>query len=156
MKILYPLAVVSLIAMGQGCSPRGSTERPESAAPSSREAKTNDAQPTAEEGTSIKRNGASVSALVESVSTLENDMYTLFVRLDSAVAIEGMDSPAVQGQWLNLTPGYLLDEKGEIDRSNDRNKRLMSLRSASQGDEFKGKITFEGKKGWVLLDVETR
>ena len=154
MKILFPLMLMSLVFIGPGCTTQKPAQKADDTGSPGRETITRDPQALPQEGTTLRRNGASISALVESVSLLEDDMYTLFVRLDSAVAIEGMDSPAVQGQWLTLSPGYVLDEKGHVDRSNDRNKRLMSLQSSKQGDQFKGKITLEAKKGWVLVDVE--
>src|ERR1041385_3890316 len=158
MKILFALMLIPLVSSGPGCCSRETAQKApqesDAAGPAGREAIVREPHPTPPAETTLKRNGASVAALVESVSVLGDDMYTLFVRLDSAVAIEGMDSPAVQGQWLTLSPGYVLDEKGQIDRSNERNKRLMSLRSLKQGDQFKGRITLEKKNGWVLVDVE--
>jgi hypothetical protein len=156
MKILFPLMLMFLVSTGPGCSSQRQALATDSPASSVYGTMTPDRQPGPQQGTAIKRNGANVIMLVESVSVAREDMFTLFVRLDSAVAIEGMDSPAVPGQWLTLSPGYILDAKGNIDRSIDRNKRLMSLQSARQGDLFRGMISFEGKNGWFLLDVEKR
>jgi hypothetical protein len=108
------------------------------------------------EGTTLKRNAAEMAAVVESVEVSGDFRYRLTVRLTSLAAAEGTDTPSEQGQRLVLSPGYVFDANGAVDPSNERNRRLMALRSARPGDGVKGTISLTPEKGWVILDVEPR
>ncbi len=103
-------------------------------------------------GAAIKRNAAEIVAVVDSVQGVDDMNYRLFVRLSSASGVEGMDSPASAGQSITLVPDYATDNQGNVDPSNARNKRLMSLHSAGKGDQIRGTISLLSK-GWVLVDA---
>lgn len=151
MKILFVITLVALAAIVTGCCSSQKMEKTGSSVPDTQR---HPGQTPPGEGTSIKRNGAAVTAVVESVAVIDGDRYRIFVRLDAVTAAEGMDSPAEQGRRLVLSPEYALDWNGIVDHSNERNKRLLSLHSAKPGDKFRGTISMIARKGWVIVDVE--
>jgi hypothetical protein len=150
MEKILALLLVLLCSAGPGCS-SSPAARSLSLVQDTARGAGKDGAPRA---TSLKRNGGVFTAVIDSISLLDGFRYRLTVRLSSAAALEGVDAPSGQDARLELTPGYVLDENGIVDQSNERNKRLMTLRLARPGDEVTGKISLIPGKGWVILDVE--
>jgi hypothetical protein len=150
MENFLALALVFLSVAGSGCSSPQTAKTLSSGQDTVRET----GQDRELKTTSLKRNGGVFTAVIEAVTILDELRYRLTVRLTTMAALEGMDAPSGQGQHLDLSPEYVLDANGTVDLSNERNKRLMTLRSAKPGDEVTGKISLVPEKGWVILDVE--
>ena len=106
--------------------------------------------------TIIKPNASLISAVIESLVIIDDLQYRIAVRINSSTSVAGMATLAEPGQQTVLSPQYLFSNDKSIETTSDRNKKLMTLRSAKPGDTFRGKISLSGEGKWVLVEVEDR
>src|SRR5437660_11474231 len=150
MQILASAAILVLLAVG--CSSDKTQKSGSAASDTSQHGELFPGKKDA----AIKSNNMAVTAVVESVAVLDDVRYRLFVRVVSTDSHnEGMETVADSGRHMVLSPDYALDEQGKCDRSNERNKRLMTLLSAKGGDRIAGNISLLQNGGWVIVDIET-
>ena len=110
-------------------------------------------RPGAGAPTAIVQNLTYIEALVESLLIIDDMDYRLSIRLISAKGGGSAGSLAEPGQQLTVVPRYLMIEEGTQEKESERNGRLMSLRSARNGDKFEGTISRSTKDGWILIDA---
>jgi hypothetical protein len=104
--------------------------------------------------TIIKANSTAIEAVVDSVQFIDEYQYRLFAVIDSVIP-ESSQEPLIEShQKVELTPKYFLYESGKIDMNDERNKKILQLRSSLRGDSFSGKITLLPQIGWVITSVQ--
>jgi hypothetical protein len=104
--------------------------------------------------TTIKANISHITATVKSVVIVDTVNFHATVHIDSSSAIGEMASFAEPGAEISLSPRYFLEANGSIDIANDRNKRLVSLRSLSAGAMIHGKIVRTLNGIWEIVDLD--
>ncbi|HMD13367.1 MAG TPA: hypothetical protein VKI62_01935, partial [Bacteroidota bacterium] len=62
----------------------------------------------------------------------------------------GFASP---GEHLTLIPQFVLTDSLTIDMTNARNLSLLSVRSLKKGNTFKGKISLNQQRSWILYEI---
>jgi len=106
--------------------------------------------------TALRANATIIMAVVDSVAGGEGDNYRLSIYISKADPFKGMDSFAGAGQHLTVSPDYLLDDSGAVEKIDERNRKLISLKSAQPGDVFGGTISMNANGAWVLVEVFDR
>lgn len=110
--------------------------------------------PSSPQPSAIKPNVTFIGAYIDSVHLLEGFNYRLFILVQTAIPVGGMESILEPGQHISAMPAYVVNEAGVIDITNERNKKLLELRSAKAGDVFLGQVSLTDKHGWVVTEVE--
>ncbi len=101
----------------------------------------------------MKQNATAVQARIDSIAVSDSVSYRLAITIDSAAQVGGIDSFAEAGQQISVAPDYVTDEHGKLEASNDRNRRLMAVRTLRAGDRLRGIVSLRSTGGWVLTDV---
>jgi hypothetical protein len=102
----------------------------------------------------IKANVSHVNATVVLVSLLDSLDYNLSIRINDAQQVGDMVTLAEPGMTIGLKPRFLLDNDGDVDTTNERNVRLLSVRSLKTGNDFHGKVSQQAPGIWMLVDVD--
>ena len=105
--------------------------------------------------TTFKANLSRIAGTVKSVALIDTFYFRLSARIDSATAIGEMPSFAEPGSEVTLAPQYINDSNGSVDVANERNKRLLYLRSLKEGAHFHGKIVRQPVGAWTIVDTDT-
>ena len=138
------------------CCPSSQTSQQSHAIASQDSTTTISRPPKVSQPTTIKPNVTIVHAVIDSIANIDDTQYRLFVRVTSVEPMEDLPSLVEPNQQLTLTPQYIATESGQIDLSQDVNKRLFDLRSARIGAKFIGRVALLDGGTWVLLDVNNR
>lgn len=103
----------------------------------------------------IQANISRVIGTVKKVDLLDSLYYRITIAIDSSFAMGDQASLAERGQEVTVTPRFVEDVRGGVDTTNERNKRLLSLRSLSTASPFRGKISLLGQGKWIVVDIDT-
>lgn len=103
--------------------------------------------------TTIQDNRSIVSAKILSIQKKHIEDYTLKIRLIEVNEDPNFPNFASPGDEIIVTPNFYLDDSGKISNQDDRNERLFSLTSNKEGDTVNLILTYELKKGWLILDI---
>ncbi len=101
----------------------------------------------------IKSNLSSVEAVIDSIVIIDDVLFEVDMRLVSVAPAGGSESIAEQGQHIRAIPLFSHSSGTVPDTDNQRNKNLLSLRSAKSGARLKGIVTFSREGKWMLVDV---
>lgn len=103
--------------------------------------------------TVMKPNFIAITATIESLIVIDTIRFRLMVVLHSASSTEGMESLSA-GERIELTPKYILADDSSINPNDARNKELLSIRSASAGEQISGVIMWNPTHHWLLLSAK--
>lgn len=103
---------------------------------------------------SIVPNVTLIGAVITAIAIVDEFQYTLDVELRTAIPEGHSPSIAEPGQRVRVVPSYRLDEQRAVVMSDERNKRLMDVRSKNVGDFLLGKIVLSNDGTWYLIDTE--
>ena len=104
--------------------------------------------------TTIKQNVSYVTAVVDSIHLLGEYDYRLFATIRTVTSKDGMESFVEPHQQLELRPALqTVDDQG-ADANDERNKKILQLRTTQRGDSFIGSISLTIPGGWILTHVE--
>ena len=147
---LLPTLLLSLvILLSSGC--RSSQQEREQV---SQDTTAGSKLPAKAQPTVVKDNLSLIGAVIEAIDTTGGIQYIFDVELRTAVPAGEAASLAEPGQHLRVRPLYHLDDAGQVDPKNERNKRLMDAATKKAGDFLFGKISL-GKNGtWYLMDTQ--
>ena len=146
MKIL-PIVFFYIVISFVGCTSTESTKN--STASSADTSKVPELPPTV-----VMKNMTRVTAVVESIEVIDDVRYTLSAFISAAEPVGSMTSLAQTGERLSLYPYYELDGSGLVDKNSVRNKPLMMLLNAKQGESFKAIVAQDKWGGWMIVAVE--
>ncbi len=104
--------------------------------------------------TTIQANISHIVATVKGVVILDTVDYRITVHVDSSSAIGGLANFAEPGADITLSPRYFAAADGTVDITNDRNKRLYSLRSLQTGASVRGKVVRQPNGNWEIADLD--
>lgn len=99
----------------------------------------------------VQQNISSVEAVVDSVFLIDEQQYKVSVLIRSLLLPEG--GFASPGEHLTLTPQFVLTDSSAVDMSNPKNLSLLSVRSLKKGNSFKGKISLNQQRSWILYEI---
>ena len=100
------------------------------------------------------RFGNDIKGTILGIQLIDSLQYKLTLRVDSVFAQEDIPVIAEARQEITARPQFSQGEGGSINPSEERNRRLLSLRSAKEGDTFHGVIALSSTtKEWYLLNV---
>jgi hypothetical protein len=102
----------------------------------------------------MKANISRVTATVKSIVIIDTVDFRISAHIDSSSAIGDMPVFAEPGAEIALTPRYVMEARGVVNISNERNKRLYSLRSLKEGAVFHGKIVRQSNGNWEIVDID--
>lgn len=103
----------------------------------------------------IKQNVSLIEAVIDSVIHIDDTRFTLSLTVRSTREIEeDLPSLAEPGQKITVTPEFLPGGEKEIDLKDDRNRRLLALRSATSGTLVRGRVSLIAPGRWILADIE--
>jgi hypothetical protein len=103
--------------------------------------------------TAIKPNMSLIGAVITDIILVDEFNFRIGVELRTAVPDGQFESLAEPGQSLRLVPQFRMSDGGMIDRDDERNKRLLEIRSRGAGDFLFGKITLGQDHVWYLVDT---
>lgn len=95
-----------------------------------------------------------IVACVDSLNMIDSLSFSLSLSIIDVKHREGMESLAEGGQALTARPQFVLDSSGRPEPEDERNKRLLSLRSVQQGDTIRATISLNPSAGWVILNTD--
>jgi hypothetical protein len=104
----------------------------------------------------VKPNRTLIGAIILAIDTTDQPNYTVDIELRTAIPDRESDSLVEPGQRLRVVPSYKTDDRGVVDGNDERNRRLMEVRSRKVGDFLFGKITMSRDSTWYLIDTELR
>lgn len=104
----------------------------------------------------VKPNLTLIGAIILAIDTTDHPHYSVDIELRTAIPDSQSESFVEPGQQLRVVPSYKFDDRGVVDVNDERNRRLMEVRSRKVGDFLFGKITMSRDSTWYLLDTELR
>ncbi len=105
--------------------------------------------------TAIQENQSTVTAKVQEINLEDDNNYTIKAKILNVEENPAYTSMAVKESIYKLIPGYVLNDKNEIDFKSykEKNAGLLHLSKLKPGDEFKA-IIFMGKNNsWYIQKV---
>lgn len=101
----------------------------------------------------ISSNSSRIVVVVDSLQILDEERFKLFATLVSEVE-ENSESPTPDiSKKLELLSDYYLDDNGKIDRSHERNIRLLRIRNFTNGDKIEIRIMRDELGALHILDL---
>jgi|GEM_PF-2583798 len=99
----------------------------------------------------VQQNISSIEAVVDSVLLIDEQQYKVSVLVRTLLLPEG--GFASPGEHLMLTPQFVLTDSSTVDMMNPKNLSLLSVRSLKKGNMFKGKISLNQQRSWILYEI---
>jgi len=111
----------------------------------------NDPQKPVLIGQDIQVNKSLVQLKITGVFSNTDGSYILRARVIDIKENDAYPNLAVIGEEYTITPAFELNERKEMVKNSERNKRLLSI--PKQTEVFKAEIYFEKVKGWFIRDI---
>lgn len=103
--------------------------------------------------TALKPNSSTITATVDSIMILDDVQYRLAIHTTSVEPVGDLASLAEAGQNLVVMPSFVSTDDGKADLTNDRNKKLLAVRSAKKGDVIRGRVSLNRDGKWFLTEI---
>jgi len=111
--------------------------------------------PIVENRTALKANATRVVGVLSKIDTVDNLNFRVTIHVDSVFAIGEMPSLADAGQDLSAHPKFIRDLHGLVDITNERNRRLLTLRHKPAGAPFRGIVSMQTAGFWAIMETDS-
>lgn len=118
------------------------------------ETKDTNHQPTNSQVTTIKENISFVTARILEINRKSDTDYSLKILILESNSDESLPNFAVINEEINAKPRFILNENGNIDFNDSRNKKLIELSKSRKDEIVNLTLTRTLKEGWLILDFK--